>query len=85
MLKQKYNQHKETIHNFIWRSLQIGAKQGTTFLIFFIAVYFLVPEDLGLFSYLMAVVSLLLIICDFGFLHQHQNMLQNLKQKNLKI
>jgi len=66
MIKQKYNQHKETAHNFFWRALQIGAKQGTTFLIFFMSAYFLIPEDLGLFSYLMAVVGLLIIFCDFG-------------------
>jgi hypothetical protein len=29
-----YNKHKETIHNFSWRSLQIFGKQGITFLIF---------------------------------------------------
>lgn len=67
MIQRIYYRHKETIHNFLWRSVQIGAKQGTTFLIFFISAYFLAPEELGLFSYLMAVIGLLMIACDFGF------------------
>jgi len=86
MLRNKYFQHKETIHNFIWRAMQIGAKQGTTFLIFFIAAYFLIPEDLGLFSYLMAIVGLLLIICDFGLspsVSKYVAELKTTKSKNL--
>ncbi|MDZ7859201.1 MAG: oligosaccharide flippase family protein [Candidatus Krumholzibacteriota bacterium] len=67
MLVKKYNKHRETIHNFIWRSLQIGAKQGSTFLIFFISARYLDPENLGLFTYLIAISSLLIIVCDFGF------------------
>ena len=67
LLNKFFNNNNNTIHNFIWRFIQIGAKQGTTFLIFFIAAYFLVPEELGLFSYLMAVIGLLMIACDFGF------------------
>ncbi len=66
MLKFKYLRHKETIHNFIWRALQIGAKQGTTFLIFFMSAYFLSPERFGLFSYLMTLVAFFIIFCDFG-------------------
>ena len=66
MLKNKYLQHKETIHNFIWRGLQVGGKQGITFLIFFMSAYFLAPESFGLFSYLMALVALFIIFCDFG-------------------
>ena len=76
--------HKETTHNFFWRSLQIGAKQGTTFLIFFIAAYYLIPEDLGLFSYLMAVVGLLLIVCDFGFSPSASKYVAELKAKKSK-
>ncbi len=45
----------------------MASKQGTACLIFFIAAKFLSPESFGDFGYLMAVVSLLIIICDFGF------------------
>lgn len=66
MLKKSYNNHKETIQNFIWRFLQIFGKQGIIFAIFFMSAYFLAPEKFGLFSYLMAVVALFIIFCDFG-------------------
>lgn len=61
-----YYKHRETIHNFFWRSLQIFSKQGVAFLIFFIAAKLLKPEDFGLLNYLRAVVALLMIFCDFG-------------------
>jgi O-antigen/teichoic acid export membrane protein len=61
-----YNKHRETIHNFFWRSLQIFSKHGVAFLIFFIAAKLLRPEDFGLLNYLRAVVALLIIFCDFG-------------------
>ncbi|MDZ7799154.1 MAG: oligosaccharide flippase family protein [Patescibacteria group bacterium] len=83
-LKNKYLQHRETIHNFKWRAIQVGAKQGTTFLIFFIAAYFLMPEQLGLFSYLMAVIGLFMIICDFGFSPSTSKYVAELKTKNSK-
>lgn len=67
MFKKLYNTHKQTGHNFLWRALQMAGKQGTACLIFFVAAKFLSPESLGDFSYLMAVVGLLIIICDFGF------------------
>jgi len=82
--KAKYKQHKETIDNFIWRSIQTFAKQGVTFIIFFIAAYFLVPEDLGLFSYLMAVVGLLIILCDFGLSTATSRYVTEEKIKNSK-
>jgi O-antigen/teichoic acid export membrane protein len=66
MIKKQYLNNKETIHNFIWRFLQIGGKQGATLLIFFMSAYFLAPEKFGLFSYLMALVGLFIIFCDFG-------------------
>lgn len=61
-----YYKHRETIHNFFWRSLQIFSKQGVGFLIFFIAAKLLRPEDFGLLNYLRAVVAFLIIFCDFG-------------------
>ena len=45
----------------------MAGKQGTACLIFFIAAKFLSPETFGDFGYLMAVVGLLAVICDFGF------------------
>lgn len=67
MFKKLYNTHKQTGQDFLWRTLQMAGKQGTACLIFFIAAKFLSPESFGDFGYLMAVVGLLVIICDFGF------------------
>ncbi len=67
MLERLYNKHKQTGQHFLWRTLQITSKQGTSALIFFIAVKYLSPEDLGNLGYLTAVIGILLILCDFGF------------------
>ena len=66
MIKKLFNTHQETANNFFWRSLQIFSKQGVTFLIFFLAAKFLTPVEFGLLNYLMAVLALLMIFCDFG-------------------
>ena len=67
MFEKLYNTHKQTGQDFLWRTLQMAGKQGTACLIFFIAAKFLSPESFGNFGYLMAVVGLLAVICDFGF------------------
>lgn len=61
-----FPKQKETINNFLWRSLQVFSKSGVTFLIFFISAKVLKPVEFGLLGYLMAVVGLLTIFCDFG-------------------
>lgn len=66
MLKNKYFQHKETIHNFIWRALQMGSKQGITFLIFIICAKLLIPYDFGVYNYVLAIVFFLIMFADFG-------------------
>lgn len=66
MLKNKYFQHKEIIHNFIWRVLQIGGKHGITFLIFVLVAKLLIPYDFGIYNYVLAIVFLLIIFADFG-------------------
>src|SRR3989344_477957 len=66
MLKNKYLQHKETIHNFIWRSMQIFAKQGITFLIFILSAKLLTPYDFGIYNYLLAIMFFLIMFGDFG-------------------
>ena len=66
MIEKSYYKHKETVHNFFWHSLQITGKQGVVFIIFFIAAKFLTPQKFGIFNYLMAVVGLLMLFCDFG-------------------
>ncbi len=66
MIQKTYTRHKETVHNFFWHSLQLTGKQGVVFVIFFIAAKFLTPEKFGIFNYMMAVIGLLMLLCDFG-------------------
>src|SRR3989339_1979664 len=66
LIHKHYQRHKETIHNFIWRSIQIGAKQGITFLIFILCAKLLSPYDFGIYNYALAIVFLLIIFGDFG-------------------
>jgi len=61
-----FPKQKETINNFLWRSLQVFSKSGVTFLIFFISAKVLEPIEFGLLGYLMTVVGMLTIFCDFG-------------------
>ena len=69
MIKKLYKKHRDTTHNFFWRSLQIFSKYGVAAAIFFIAAKLLEPEDFGLLNYLRAAVALLMIVCDFGLSH----------------
>jgi len=65
-IKNNYFKHRETINNFIWRSLQIFTKQGITFLIFILCAKLLSPYDFGIYNYILAVVFFLVIFGDFG-------------------
>lgn len=66
MIHHTYHTHKETIHNFIWRSLQTFGKQGITFLIFIICAKLLVPYEFGIYNYALAIIFFLIIFGDFG-------------------
>ncbi len=50
----------------VWRTLQVAAKQGSTFVIFLVAAKVLSPEDFGRYNYLLAIAFLLVIFSDFG-------------------
>lgn len=66
IILRHYNSHKETIHNFFWRALQIFGKQGISFLIFTLCVSSLAPYDFGIYSYILAIIFLLIMFGDFG-------------------
>lgn len=65
-LQSHYREHKETVHNFVWRSLQIFGKQGITFLIFFLCAKFLNTYDFGVYNYILAITFFLIMFGDFG-------------------
>jgi len=66
MIRNYYHRHKETIHNFFWRSLQISGKQGVSFLIFILCAKFLSPYEFGIYNYILAVIFFLVIFGDVG-------------------
>lgn len=66
MIRNLIIKHKETINNSLWRGLQILAKHGCTIAIFYLAASFLTPDKFGIYSYLITLLSMLLIFCDFG-------------------
>ncbi len=66
MIENIYSKHKETIHNFFWRALQIFGKQGVTFLIFIVCAKVLSPYDFGIYNYVLAIIFFLIIFGDFG-------------------
>jgi teichuronic acid exporter len=66
MIKKSYQKHKETIDNFGWRVLQIGGKQGITFLIFILAAKLLDPYIFGVYNYILAIIFFLIMFGDFG-------------------
>jgi O-antigen/teichoic acid export membrane protein len=66
MIKKAYKTHRETIHNFFWRALQIIGKDGVVFLIFLISARLLIPYEFGVYNYVLAVIFFLIIFGDFG-------------------
>lgn len=66
ILTKYYNTHADTVHNFIWRSLQIFGKQGITLLIFILCAKLLTPYDFGIYNYILAIIFFLITFGDFG-------------------
>lgn len=66
LIKKQYNQHKETIHNFIWRSIQVFGKSLATLLIFILCAKLLTPYEFGIYNYALAIIFFLIIFGDFG-------------------
>lgn len=68
MVKRLYIKHKETTHNYIWRSLQVLGTHGTSFFIFIISAKLLSPYEFGIYNLVFAVIFFLVIFCDLGIL-----------------
>jgi len=60
------NKSKTTSHLFFWRALQVLGKQGMVFVIFLICAKLLSPNELGLYSYILAIISFLVMFGEFG-------------------
>jgi O-antigen/teichoic acid export membrane protein len=66
MIRRAYKNHRETIHNFIWRCLQLVGKQGIITLIFILCARLLTPYDFGIYNYALAIIFFLITFGDFG-------------------
>lgn len=66
IILNKYKSHKEIIINFAWRGLQIFSSKGILFIIFILCAKLLDPYTFGIYNYILAIISLLIILGDFG-------------------
>lgn len=62
----QYLKHQDTINNFIWRTLQIGSKQGIIFIIFIICAKLLSTYEFGVYNYIFTIIFFLIMFGDFG-------------------
>lgn len=61
-----YKDNTDVIQNYLWRTLQVFGKQGTSFVIFLIATNFLTKTDMGIYNYIISFITLLSIFADLG-------------------
>lgn len=54
------------LSNFFWRALQMGGKEGISFLFLVLSVSYLNPWEFGMYNYIIAIVYFLVIFSDFG-------------------
>ncbi len=58
--------YKQTLLNIFWRSLQIIARNGFSYVIFYLASFFLLKEDFGYYNYILKITFFLALFVDFG-------------------
>lgn len=61
-----YKENIDVIQNYLWRTLQVFGKQGTSFVIFLIATNYLTKTDMGVYNYIISFITLLSIFADLG-------------------
>ncbi len=61
-----FKKYKGTIVNLFWRTLQIGARNGFSFLIFYLSSLFLPKEDFGYYNYILKITFFITLFIDFG-------------------
>ncbi|HPY88979.1 MAG TPA: lipopolysaccharide biosynthesis protein [Spirochaetota bacterium] len=66
IISNLYNNNKSNLTNLFWRSLQTFGKEGISSLTFFICAVILSSYNFGIFSYILSIISLLIIFSDFG-------------------
>lgn len=66
IISNLYKNNQSNLNNLFWRSLQTLGKEGISSLTFFICAVILSPYNFGIFSYILSIISLLIIFSDFG-------------------
>lgn len=67
MLNKIFLRKSLLTQDFIWRAVQVILKEGVLLCLFFYSAYALGAENFGLYSYLMSLIFLVVMFCDFGF------------------
>jgi len=65
-LFKKLLTYKQTLLNLFWRSLQIIARNGFSYIIFYLSSLFLLKEDFGYYNYILKISFFLSLFVDFG-------------------
>jgi len=65
LLKLFYT-HKSFIKSLFWRALQIIARNGFSYVIFYLASLFLPEEDFGFYNYILKMAFFITLFIDFG-------------------
>ena len=61
-----FKKYKGTIVNLFWRTLQIIARNGFSFLIFYLSSLFLPKDDFGYYNYILKIAFFITLFIDFG-------------------
>ncbi len=66
MLAAFLNKYKILLGNLIWRTLQVFARNGFSYAIFYLSSLFLPKEDFGYYNYILKIAFFIILFVDFG-------------------
>ena len=65
-MQNLFSKRNTNSKNFVWRSIQLGSRQGIMFFILFISAKLLSAEEFGVYNYLIAIAFFFTLLADFG-------------------
>lgn len=66
MLTAFFQKYKTLLGNLTWRTLQVFARNGFSYAIFYMASLFLTKEDFGYYNYILKIAFFVILFVDFG-------------------
>lgn len=66
MLTAFFQRYKTLLGNLTWRTLQVFARNGFSYAIFYMASLFLTKEDFGYYNYILKIAFFVILFVDFG-------------------